>query len=216
MDILRRWQRVSSAVALVAFLAVVGAAEPASAQGELPVASDPAGSNIQIVQTPAPGPAPGFCLPQFLAMRYTTSSDATTFRLRVTVIAPLCAPITAVAAIYAMPGSGVSWPQTLLETKPAELSGPGVTEIVFTRGCRPVQFDVVTGATPQEIAPWGAHHGPLLFPFDTDTTRQYAECGPAPVVPEAPVALLLPLSAVALAGGVVGLMVIRRRRPSSV
>jgi hypothetical protein len=144
------------------------------------------------------------------ALRSSSDADATTFRLRITVTAPLCAPVTATAAVYGMPEDGRAWPQHLLETVDFVLHEPGVTEVRFTRDCAPTQFDVLTGATPPVIAPWAEWHGPLLFPFDTSTALQSFGCGPTPVVPEVPVALLLPLSAAGVVG--TGAFVLGRRR----
>jgi hypothetical protein len=159
-------------LAVGAFSAVpaASAAPAAVAQAEEPT------SNIRIVQTPSGGG--GICLPPALALRQSTRSDATTFRLIITVTAPLCSRVNAVAAIYQMPGNGVAWPQTLLETAPFTLREPGVTEVIFTKTCTPVQFDVITGATPPVISPTGAWHGPLLFPFDPSTSLQWFGCGP--------------------------------------
>ena len=92
--------------------------------------------------------------------------------------APLCSRINVIAAIYQMPGNGVAWPQTLLETAPFTLREPGVTEVIFAKTCTPAQFDVITGATPPVISPLGPWHGPLLFPFDTSTSLQWFGCGP--------------------------------------
>ena len=61
----------------------------------------------------------------------------------------------------------------LVDSKRFTLQAAGVTEIRFTKGCAPQQFDVLTGATPQVIAPNGEFHGPLLFPFDTNTALQW-------------------------------------------
>lgn len=158
--------------------------------------SAPSGSNIQITQTTTPSSGP--CLPPALALRSSTRSDESTFRLTVTVTAPLCNRVNAVAAIYSMPGNGVAWPQTLVETAPFVLRDPGVTEIVFTKTCDPVQFDVITGATPPTIAPWGPWHGPLLFPFDTSTSLQHWGCPPVPpTTTTAPTTTVLPTTTIA-------------------
>lgn len=164
-------------MAIGAVLIAVGALGAMPDVSATPAASAPAPeSNIQIVQTPSGGG--GICLPPALAMRQSTRSDATTFRLTIRVTSPLCARVNAVAAIYKMPGNGVAWPQTLLETAPFSLREAGVTEIIFTKTCTPVQFDVITGATPPVISPTGPWHGPLLFPFDTATSLQWFGCGP--------------------------------------
>jgi len=113
-------------MAIGATLVVIGALgiTPAvmAATGQETAAA--AESNIQIVQTPSGGG--GICLPPVFAMRQSTRSDATTFRLIINVTAPICSTVNAVAAIYKMPGNGVAWPQTLLETAPFTL-GPGAT-----------------------------------------------------------------------------------------
>lgn len=165
-------------MAIGATLVVVGAlgVTPAVLAATEPDAAAAAESNIQIVQTPSGGG--GICLPPVFAMRQSTRSDATTFRLIVDVSAPLCSTVRAVAAIYKMPATGGAWPQTLLETAPFTLREPGITEIIFTKTCTPVQFDVITGATPPVISPLGPWHGPLLFPFDTSTSLQWFGCGP--------------------------------------
>lgn len=165
---------ITAAVIAVA-LAFAGLLAPGTVGAQPEQGSE---ASIEIVQTPSGGG--GFCLPAALAMRQSTSNDATTFRLRITITAPLCSRINAVAAIYSMPGNGVAWPQTLQQTKSFTLREPGVTEVIFTKGCDPVQFDVITGSTPQTIAPWGQWHGPLLFPFDPSTSYQYWGCGPPP------------------------------------
>lgn len=166
------------AMVIGAMLLALGATSMVSASAAPVVAAqaEDDGSNIQIVQRPSGGG--GICLPPALALRQATRSDATTFRLIINVTAPLCSRVNAVAAIYKMPGNGVAWPQTLLETAPFTLREPGVTEVIFTKTCTPVQFDVITGATPQTISPTGPWHGPLLFPFDTSTSLQWFGCGP--------------------------------------
>lgn len=180
----------------------------AGAVVKVPIQNTPTG-NISVVQTPSTVTTP--CLPSVLVARSSSSSDALSFRLRITLLAPLCAPVTASAVIYAMPGNGAAWPQQLQEKVSFTLQAAGVTEITFTKVGTPVQFDVVTGATPQQIAPWLQWHGPLLFPFDTATSQQSGIYGPPPVVPEVPLPLLLPLSAVVAAVGVFGLQSARKR-----
>ncbi len=159
---------------LIALGALVFVASPTEAQGGPP----PGPGSIQVVQTPSGGG--GICLPPALALRQSTRNDATTFRLTIRVTAPLCSRVNVVAAIYKMPGNGVAWPQTLVRSVPFTLRGPGVTEVIFTKGCDPVQFDVITGATPPTISPTGPFHGPLLFPFDLSTSLQWWGCGPPP------------------------------------
>lgn len=153
-----------AALALVGSAAVVGTAVGAD--------EGPAGSNISIVQTDTPTQGP--CLPRWLALSYTVADTATSFTLNVTASAPLCDPVwDASAVIYAMPGDSIAWPQELRERVAFTISKAGTTAITFTKTCLPVQFDVVTGATPQTIAPWGEWHGPLLFPLDINTALQH-------------------------------------------
>jgi hypothetical protein len=125
--------------------------------------------DITITQTPGVDNGPCITPAQ---LTYTTLSDASVFRLRIFAAAEPCAPISATAAIYGMPTGGAQWPQTLKLTKSFTITGPGTTDVVFTKDCTPSQFDVVTGATPQVIGPLGDMHGPLLFPFNTDTAYQ--------------------------------------------
>ncbi|CAN5433385.1 hypothetical protein BH10ACT3_BH10ACT3_15280 [soil metagenome] len=165
------------AMALTAVV-LAGAAVWSGAASAAPSADPTPTSDISVVQTPSG--ADGLCLPDFLSLQNTTSSTATTFTLNIFVTAPLCQRLNVIAAIYRMPGDGVAWPQTLVQTKGFSLKEPGVTTVTFTKGCEPAQFDVVTGATPPEIAPWGAWHGPLLFPTDTSTAEQFWGCGPPP------------------------------------
>lgn len=156
--------RAFAAAALVVTGLAVMLAPAGAAEGD-------AESAITITQTPSDGG--GACVPAPLGLTYTTANDATTFTLRITAASAPCTPIDAKAVVYAMPGNGEMWPQTLSEVAPFTISEAGVTEIVFAKGCNPVQFDVLTGDTPQEISPLGAWHGPLLFPFDTATSLQY-------------------------------------------
>jgi len=155
------------------------------------------------------------CLTTPWALRNVVGSDESTFTLRVVTSARLCVPIEATAVVYSMPGNGQAWPQKLVETVPVTIGPAGSVDIVFHKACDPQQFDVVTGPTPETIAPFGPWHGPLLFPLDTSTAQQYwgpalgsnvdyeHSChGPRPVVPEAPVAVLLPLSAIVVGGGI--------------
>ena len=77
-----------------------------------------------------------------------------------------------------MPDNGDAWPQTLVERVDFRLDVAGVTEVRFAKECSPVQFDVITGVSPQVISPTGEWHGPLLFPFDVATSLQYFGDGP--------------------------------------
>jgi hypothetical protein len=134
-------------------------------------ASEPAPEPSRISVSFTPSGAVGWCSWPF-AMTYTTIQTPTTFTLRVFVPTQLCEPINPTAAVYLMPGNGAQWPQQLQETKNFQLSEAGFTDITFRKDCEPSQFDVVVGATPQAIAPWGEWHGPLLFPLDTNTAHQ--------------------------------------------
>jgi hypothetical protein len=131
-----------------------------------------------------PAASQGACAPGGDALTYEAIHDEQSFTLRITSAAPRCEPIDAVAAIYTMPGNGIAWPQQLAEARPFTISEAGTVDVRFAKGCEPVQFDVLTGATPDLVAPWGDWHGPLLFPFDVDTTYQHwgAACpdGPTP------------------------------------
>lgn len=155
-------------VAIAALLTVAGAAVLVAPAGAAEVE---AGSAISVTQTPSGSDAP--CVPAPLGLTYTTANTPETFSLRVRAAADPCSPIEAKAVVYKMPTNGDQWPQTLGEVVPFTISEAGVTEIVFTKGCDPVQFDVLTGETPEVISPLGAWHGPLLFPFDTATSLQY-------------------------------------------
>lgn len=157
----------------LSFLAVLALAVLAAVLGTAAAADDaPASSNISVVQADAATQGP--CLPRWAALSYTVADTATAFTLTVTASAPLCDPVWDVSAvIYEMPGDNVAWPQELRERTTFVIEKAGTTTITFTKTCVPVQFDVVTGATPQTIAPWGEWHGPLLFPLDTNTALQH-------------------------------------------
>ncbi len=141
---------------------------------------EPEPTDISVVFTPADVQGP--CVPTGFGLTYVVHSDDDVFRLTVTAASPQCSPIEAHAVIYAMPGNGEAWPQELVEKAPVTISEAGVYEITFSKECDPVQFDVVTGATPQTITPLGEFHGPMLFPFDINTAQQYwgdaADCPP--------------------------------------
>ncbi len=172
---------------MVAAIAVFGGVAAAGASPATPSAGGAAtqgsSSSIQVIQTPSGGGLP-FCLPPALALRQSTSSTASTFRVRITVSTRLCAPLQAAAVVYAMPSTTVAWPQTLKERVNFTLLEAGVTDVIFTKACEPVQFDVLTGATPQVISPTGPYHGPLLFPFDLSTSLQYRGCVSPTTVPD--------------------------------
>ena len=108
------------------------------------------------------------------AMRYTYATSDKEFSLEITLDRPLCDPLEASAVIYSMPGNGVAWPQKLKQAEKFTLKSAGTTKIVFTKTCDPVQFDVVTGETPEVITPLTAPM--LLFPFDIKTAEQWWGC----------------------------------------
>lgn len=129
-------------------------------------------SHVSVAQTPVESSEP--CLPGALALSNTVASTADIFQLTITASADPCDPITAHAVVYAMPGNGLGpWPQTLMEKETFTIDSAGVTVVTFSKDCLPMQFDVVTGATPAVISPDGEVHGPLLFPFDTGTAQQF-------------------------------------------
>jgi hypothetical protein len=154
------------ALLLTPALAIASEGDTAS-----PTTASATPSKISVVETPDPEQGP--CLPRLLALTNRVSSSANNFVLTVIASAPLCEPVEATAAIYSMPGNGVAWPQQLTETLPFTISQAGTTVITFSKDCLPVQFDVVTGATPQTISPTGPWHGPMLFPLDTSTAQQH-------------------------------------------
>jgi hypothetical protein len=111
-----------------------------------------------------------------LQWTYSYESTDAAFKLVVRNPTTLCDPVAATAVIYQMPADGSRWPQTLAASQTFSIGGASITTITFSKDCTPVQFDVVTGATPPVISPVGPFHGPLLFPLDTNTTRQYNGC----------------------------------------
>ncbi len=161
---------------------------PASAESVDPSVdgAPTADSAITIVQTPSESTGP--CAPAPLGLDRKVANDDMFFRLTVIAAQAPCTPIEAKAVVYAMPGNGEQWPQTLVEVVPFTISTAGTTEITFAKECDPVQFDVLTGATPAVISPLGEFHGPLLFPFDVSTSLQFfgnPDCiAPTTTVPE--------------------------------
>jgi LPXTG-motif cell wall-anchored protein len=150
-----------------------------------PEAAPEVPSRIKIIQTPSGNDVP--CVPREQNLTYTTFNDDQIFRLSVFNEAPLCEPLLVKAVVYVMPDNGEQWPQTLEEVVEFTLFEAGQTDIEFTKDaaeeCNALQFDVLTGDTPREIAPLGAWHGPLLFTFDTKTSYQDTlapECIPTP------------------------------------
>jgi hypothetical protein len=126
---------------------------------------------ITIDQSPV-GPT-GFCLPPFLSLTHSVAQTPTTFTLTITASPSLCEPVAASAVIYKMPTDGTAWPQQLALKQNFTINGPGTTTVTFHKGCLPAQFDVLTGATPPVISPTGEWHGPLLFPFDVNSSLQF-------------------------------------------
>jgi hypothetical protein len=108
------------------------------------------------------GPGSQTCLPARQAASGATTNTSQAFTLIITAVAPICEPVT--AAVYSMPSNMFyPWPQNKVESTTFDVE-PGVTTIRFVKGCEPVQFDVVTGRTPDRINPTtGPMHGPLLF-----------------------------------------------------
>jgi len=127
---------------------------------QLAGALDPPASDIDITVVSAPGSA--LCLSPASAATATVFITELTYTVTIRAHAPICQPVTAV--IYSMPANFFwPWPQHRLESKTLTIE-PGVTTIVFTRGCAPTQFDVITGAAPISIQPGtGPLLGPLLF-----------------------------------------------------
>jgi LPXTG-motif cell wall-anchored protein len=151
---------------------------PVEAPPEETTTTAPTAKNITVVQTPAAEQGP--CVvrnpPLVDPLSNFVFSDPEIFRLRIIVKEPLCEPIDVTAVIYAMPGNGEAWPQRFVEKLDFTLQEAGETVVTFTKTCDPVQFDVITGETPEVIAPLGEWHGPLLFGLDTSTSFQHWGC----------------------------------------
>ena len=174
-----------------------GPVEVPDGQGaEAPPAEQPAEEADGIITiTQAPLPFDGQCNPLAQAqLTYTTTSDADVFRIVITSATKPCNPIAAAAVAYAMPKgaspAGGQWPQTLVERQDFTIAEASTTTITFAKECDAVQFDVITGESPQTISPTGPWHGPLLFVGDTKTSEQYfppmEKCGTAPTTVPAP------------------------------
>lgn len=162
---------VISGLAIVVSSLVIGFAGSA---GAADTGAPAPTSNITITQQ---NEADGwFCLPGWMALTREVHNTDGYFELVVRANVRPCAPVEAKAAVYGMPGQGVAWPQNLVEVKDFTITHAGVTTIRFTKTCDPVQFDVLTGDTPQTISPTGPWHGPLLFPFDIETSYQHWGC----------------------------------------
>lgn len=139
------------------------------------------GERIRIVQTPDEDQSGPCSETPATAMRHTYGGDDEEWRLTIIVKERLCTAIHPTAAIYAMPGNGEAWPQTLVETLDFTIKEAGRTVVHFTKTCDPEQFDVVVGDTPPVIAPLGEWHGQLLFPLDVNSSHQHWGCPPPEV-----------------------------------
>lgn len=173
--------RLGLSMTVAACAAVVLAVGPAVSAAPAP-ATGAADSSPNITVTQVNKPYSWFCLPSFLALTHSVSSTPTQFILTIKANHRPCNTVYPHAVIYAMPGNGVAWPQTLVEKESFVINRAGTTTVVFNKRCDPVQFDVITGATPPVIAPWGPWHGPPLFPFAfLETSLQYwpgPDCNP--------------------------------------
>ena len=154
--------RKSAALAACAALTVVLAACIPSTPNPVPVADE----DVLIVHTPSG--QQGDCVPASQAaangtMTATVQDNAADVVMTIDLSASLCEPIEAKAAVYAMPKSGGSWPQRLSYVRPFTLQAAGTTVVTFLKGCDPVQFDVLSGDTPDVIFNGVVNHGPLLF-----------------------------------------------------
>ena len=171
---------VAAAVAATGILVPAAGAAPA-----VPAAPGADGGQRLVSVRHLPAPWSGACASGRDGMSYETAIGPSSFVLRILVLRPRCTPLRATAAVYGMPADGSVWPQDLIDTAPVVIAGAGVTEVTFARTCTPAQFDVVTGATPDRIAPWEQWHGPLLFPLDTRSAFQddATTCADAPPTP---------------------------------
>lgn len=155
------------AVMVVALVSLAMSGVASGAGGETPMISvsfDPGQSQGQGCATAA----------NALSFKKVTTPD--TYSFVATVSTDLCTSIDAKAAAYAMSNNrSWPWPQTLVETQEVPLGPAGVTTVTFAKDCDPIQFDLVIGATPETIDPFGSHHGPLLFPH----TDQFNTSGSA-------------------------------------
>ena len=162
----RRVGRVAGARAVIAGIAVLGT-------GLLAFSSGTAGAavtedDVTIVQTASGATTP--CVDPGSSrstgdLTAEVEDTATNFVVTVRLFTDFCSPVEVKSAIYSMPSTGGSWPQNLAVVKSFTLDKAGTTVITFTKGCEPVQFDVLTGSTPSPIHPdFGVMHGPLLFP----------------------------------------------------
>lgn len=167
----RRLLGTLAAVALCVATMSVLFASGASAKPS--VRTGAADSSPDIAITQSNQPFTWFCLPSFLALRQHVTNTPTTFVLHITAVVRPCDTVNANAVIYLMPSNGGAWPQTLDQKQPLTINRKGVTTVTFAKHCKPAQYDVIRGATPPTITPWGPWHGPPLFPFDFSTALQY-------------------------------------------
>jgi hypothetical protein len=130
-----------------------------TAGAQLAGAANPVPDDIGITVVTAPGPTA--CLAPAAAANVTVFITELSYTVTIRAHAPICPPVTAV--VYSMPSNPLwPWPQHRLESKTVTI-GTGVTTIVFTRGCAPTQFDVITGVAPDTIRPdTGPMPGPML------------------------------------------------------
>lgn len=140
---------------------------------------------ISVTQVPA-AISLGPCSGGAADLHYQTVNDAESFTLRIVAVTEPCTPIEAVAVAYRMPDGSFAWPQSLVERRELRIERAGTVDVRFAKECVPLQFDVVTGATPDTIAPWAQWHGPLLFDGDVGSSWQHrpaANCaGPTSTV----------------------------------
>lgn len=176
---------IQTAVALAVTAGLLFVGTNASAEDGEIGSSVTATQHIQVTTTPKAFEGP--CQTRNQALSYTTADNAAFFSLTIEVAGKLCNPITDVkAVIYRMPGKGVAWPQTLVEQLDFTIEDAATIEVRFTKTCSPVQFDVITGGTPDQIGfPPLGFHGPLLFPTQGDTALQFwglpaSQCGGTP------------------------------------
>jgi hypothetical protein len=176
----RRRAVVAGTLALAAgVVGGAGAVEQVGAQDGGTVGAPAPTSIISVTLRPSTidlGP----CRPGITGLTYETIDRQDSFTLRIVAATEPCTPLAAVAAAYRMPDGFAAWPQTLAERRDVVIDAAGTTDVRFAKGCVPLQFDVVTGATPATIAPWAQWHGPLLFPGDVRTALQHrpsSNCG---------------------------------------
>lgn len=133
---------------------------------------------INITQTPV-DPQPVDCVAPELAVLNPSvltnfvSADSAEFRVTIRAFQPLCAPLTATAAVYSMPGGlAQPWPQTLKDSTTFTIREAGDTVVTFLKDCDPVQFDVLAGAFAPPRLDTGFDHQ-LLFLADLNTSYQH-------------------------------------------